>query len=622
MIEGFPQSERLAERYEPLEILGHGGVGVVYRVRDRLLDKNVALKVLRSGLSHKQIMRFQKEAKALARLNHEGIVKVLDFGMTEGGQPYLVCDFIAGRSLAALLEEQGSMDLPDALELFSSICSAMRHAHGMGVLHRDLKPGNVMIEGGRALIVDFGLARLKDREGKEEQAPTGQPVGSPLYMAPEQSAGSGVDERADIYSMGCLMNATLTGAPPFVGETVLETTMMHKSQTPPGLAEQTGREWPAYLEKAISRCLAKDRESRFSGFAELESVLNAGDLAVVPEPADLSAARSRKFVLFIAGGSVLVIVAVVVVSYVVMKPPTRAKEPVASDSVYTDLLLGDKVNYQIDTSDNLKIIKMQTLMSDEELKRILESEKDGLKGFNYRDCDIPPSHIEIISGYPFERLDFRNAGLGPSDLATIARMKSLNRLSLLGASGLQDEDLACLVSTPLSWLHLSGPSFSDRALEPVSRIKTLTGLEFAKMSLSGAALTRLAKLEKLTNLIFNEQCRLDDDAWKALRGLKHLNVLQMHNCHLGTRDLDRLSTVPCSKLTFYKVRFEKGSLEHLAGNKHIRALLFHNCPTVDGQVVAWLRAHLHGVEVAMVNGKERETGRGLRSLIESESESE
>lgn len=321
----------------------------------------------------------------------------------------------------------------------------------------------------------------------------------------------------------------------------------------------------------------------------------------------------------------LVIVAVVVVSYVVMKPPTRAKEPVVSDSVYTDLLLGDKVNYQIDTSDNLKIIKMQTLMSDEELKRILESEKDGLKGLNYRDCDIPPSHIEIISGYPFERLDFRNAGLGPSDLATIARMKSLNRLSLLGVSGLQDEDLACLASTPLSWLHLSGPSFSDRALEPVSRIKTLTGLEFAKMSLSGAALTRLAKLEKLTNLIFNEQCRLDDDAWRALSGLKHLGDLEIHNSRLESGDLDRLSTVPCFKLSFYKVRFAKGSLEHLAGNQHLRVLFFHSCGKVDGQVVAWLRAKLPGVEVTKEKGK-REAGVNLknlgRDLIESESDPE
>ncbi|MCA9801800.1 MAG: serine/threonine protein kinase [Cyanobacteria bacterium HKST-UBA02] len=617
LIEGFPQSEKLAERYEPLELLGHGGVGVVFRVRDRLLDKDVALKVLRSGLSHKQIMRFQKEAKALARLNHEGIVKVLDFGMTESSQPYLVCDFIDGRSLAELLEEQGSMDLPDALELFSSICSAMRHAHGMGVLHRDLKPGNVMIEDGRVRIVDFGLARLKDREGKEEQTPTGQPVGSPLYMAPEQSAGSSVDERADIYSMGCLMNAVLTGAPPFVGETVLETTMMHRSQMPPGLAEQTGREWPAYLEQTISRCLAKEREDRFVDFAGLEAALNAGD--AVPTEADDHAASSGSFtpggVFFIvAGVSAVLIFAVVVVAYLVRKPPAGAKAPVSSDLAFMEPLVTDKVNYQIDTSDNLRIIKIQSLMSDAELKRILEREQEGLKGLNYRDCDIPQSHIEIISGFPFERLDFRHARLDSTELAIIAGMKSLRRLSLLGVTGLQDEDLACLEPTPMTWLHLSGPSFSEQALGPVSRIKTLSGLEVDKMKLGGEAIARLGKLENLSEIIFNEQCDLGDDAWKALRGLKHLNVLQIHNCLLGTRDLDRLSTVPCSKLTFYKVRFEKGSLEHLAGNKHIRALLFHNCRTVDSQVVAWLRAHLHGVEVAMVNGKERETGRGLRSL--------
>lgn len=626
MIESFPQSEKLAERYEPLELLGSGGVGVVFRVRDRLLDKDVALKVLRSGLSHKQIMRFQKEAKALARLNHEGIVKVLDFGMTEGGQPYLVCDFIAGRSLASLLEEQGSIDLPDALRLFSSICSAMRHAHGMGVLHRDLKPGNVMIESGRAFIVDFGLARLKDREGKEEQTPTGQPVGSPLYMAPEQSAGSAVDERADIYSMGCLMNAALTGAPPFVGETVLETTMMHKSETPPGLFEQTGREWPAYLEKAISRCLAKDRESRFSSFAELQSVLSAGDPAAVQEPDDFSGGHSKNAVFYIAGFSALVMLAFVVVAYVVTKPPTGAKGPVGSHSTYTDLLLGDEVNYQIDMSDNLKIMKIQAVMSDEELKRILEREKDGLKGLNYRDCDIPQSHIEIISAFPFEMLDFRNAGLGQSDLAMISRMKNLNRLSLLGASGLQDEDLACLASTPLAWLHLSGPSFSDRALEPVSRIKTLTGLELSKMSISGAALARLARLEKLTNLILNEQCLLSDDAWRALSGLKHLGRLQIHNSRLEAGDLESLSTVPCFNLSFYKVRFAKRSLEHYSGNKHLRVLSFHNCGRVDGTVVAWLRARLPGVEVTMEKEKRREAGASLKSLgrdlIESGSDPE
>src|SRR5581483_11227661 len=178
--DSFWQSKLIAERFECLAQIGSGHIGTVYKAKDRLLDKLVAIKVLRENMSPEQLMRFQKEAKLSGRLHHENIAGVFDFGVTEENRPYLVMEFLDGESLDAVIAERGKLTLVEAMPIFLQICAAMEHSHSNGILHRDLKPTNVILmnknrsdEQGASSdlsavpmikIVDFGLARLKDRD--------------------------------------------------------------------------------------------------------------------------------------------------------------------------------------------------------------------------------------------------------------------------------------------------------------------------------------------------------------------------------------------------------------------------------------------------------------------------
>lgn len=212
MTQDFWNSDEIRARYTNVKPLGSGGMGTVYLVKDIVLDKLVAIKVLDANLSSQQSMRFQREGKLSGKLNHENIVSILDFGVSEKNVPYLVMEYLPGSSLSAVLEENGPIELNEALSIFISICAGMIHSHKTGILHRDLKPENIIVSGSSGdrtiKIVDFGIARLTEADGQITQ--TGAMLGSILYMAPEQSIGA-ASERSDIYSMGCLMFATLTG---------------------------------------------------------------------------------------------------------------------------------------------------------------------------------------------------------------------------------------------------------------------------------------------------------------------------------------------------------------------------------------------------------------------------
>lgn len=217
-----------AEKYEIVENLGSGGMSTVYRARHKFLEKEVAIKILRSNLSSDAvaIQRFQMEAKAVFDLNNQHLLGVYDFGVSPDGQAYIVMDYLEGESLAEYIEREKILNLPFVLAIFRDIASGLAHAHAHGVLHRDIKPSNIMLVRGDsriiAKIVDFGLAKSYD--GTDLRlTQTGEVFGSPLYMSPEQCQGLKLDQRSDLYSFGCLMYETLTGYAPILGNSAYET---------------------------------------------------------------------------------------------------------------------------------------------------------------------------------------------------------------------------------------------------------------------------------------------------------------------------------------------------------------------------------------------------------------
>ncbi len=270
-------------RYEVTEPLGKGGMSVVFKARDRRLKKTIAVKVLMPHLSVDplSVQRFQQEATAASHLDHPNIVKVYNVGATDSGLPFMAMDFLEGHSLSATIKEKGRLNYEDALNIFVQLTGALTHAHEKGVIHRDLKPSNVILsqhgtERDVAKLVDFGIAKVLAQDGHTQAklTQTGDIFGSPHYMSPEQCLGGELDERSDVYSMGCLMYEALTGRPPHTGESTLQILHKHISETPASfktVIPETSTS--AQLEVIVFRCLAPKRDDRIQSMKQLQQEL-------------------------------------------------------------------------------------------------------------------------------------------------------------------------------------------------------------------------------------------------------------------------------------------------------------------------------------------------------------
>lgn len=279
------KDEILGGRYRVLSLLGRGGMGVVYRVEQIFLGKELALKTIdQTAQSDIAIRRFQAEARAVFAVNHPNIVAVHDFGLLDDQTPFLAMELVKGRTIGEIIQTR-NLSVDQILKVFIQVCHGLAHAHKCGVVHRDIKPNNIMVLDGMPLgtegsikILDFGIAKLTQHEGGELQAltRTGEIFGSPIYMSPEQCTGGTVDYRSDIYSLGCVLFEALTGTPPFVGESALSTMMMHQGAIPTLKEASLGNSFAPELEQIVGAMLSKVPNERYQDLS-----VAAGDLASV-----------------------------------------------------------------------------------------------------------------------------------------------------------------------------------------------------------------------------------------------------------------------------------------------------------------------------------------------------
>lgn len=270
-------------RYKIESVIGQGSAGTVYRAVQELIGREVAIKVLHDYLVSDQefIKRFTQEAKASSRLSHPNIITIYDFGVIpQGGRPYIAMDLLRGTPLSDLLAERNHLEIEEGVSIFKQVCGALAEAHRQGVVHRDVKPENIVLveRSGQRLfpiVVDFGIARLVQEESDVARITrTGTVCGSPTYMSPEQCTSSKVDHRSDIYSLGVVIYETLTGEVPFLSDELVKVMAMHLSDPPKPLNQvRDDLQFPAALEEVVYKSLAKNPDQRYQTMEELAEAL-------------------------------------------------------------------------------------------------------------------------------------------------------------------------------------------------------------------------------------------------------------------------------------------------------------------------------------------------------------
>ena len=289
----------LAGKYRIDARLNEGGMGTVYRATHVLMEKTVAIKVLRPSLAadEKIVARFSREARAASRISHPNALTVTDFGEDENGTVFLVMEFLSGKTLKQVIRETGRLPLPRAVEITRQVADALNAAHQQGVVHRDLKSDNIMLldtmAGDHAKVLDFGIAKINEPEGKRDTELTAPNlvIGTPQYMSPEQcSQDSEIDSRSDIYSLGVILYEMLVGHVPFSADSPTMVMMKHLQEPVPSVLDERS-DLPAAIGRVIARAMAKLPANRYQTVAELveDLTIASGMAQFAPVPAQPTA---------------------------------------------------------------------------------------------------------------------------------------------------------------------------------------------------------------------------------------------------------------------------------------------------------------------------------------------
>ena len=332
----------LAERYEILELLGQGGMGAVYKAHDLELERLVALKLIRPDLaSNPEILRRFKQELILAReVTHRNVIRIFDLGQAKGFK-FITMEFVEGRDLRAILRERGKLPPEETVQIISQVCRALESAHAAGVVHRDLKPQNVMLDAkDRVYVMDFGIAHSLETPGMTQ---TGALMGTPEYMSPEQAKGIKVDPRSDLFSLGIIFYELLTGISPFKADTALAT-LLKRTQERPQPPAEVDPTIPKAISDVVMKCLEIDRDQRFSNAREILEDLGqeapTSVRTVAPTlPPVISTTQAEKISPFvryrtwIAGGAAVVLLAALGIAFRGKVFPAKRSAPVEQASL-------------------------------------------------------------------------------------------------------------------------------------------------------------------------------------------------------------------------------------------------------------------------------------------------
>ncbi|MBX9696364.1 MAG: serine/threonine protein kinase [Cyanobacteria bacterium] len=542
--------DSLRLRYTVQYCLGSGGVGIVFKAVDKVLHKNVAIKILRASSDKKLIRRFQQEARILGKFHHSNIVTALDFGATAQGSPYLILEYIEGRSLGRILEDRGHLPLSEVMPIMLQICRAIAHAHNAGVLHRDIKPSNILLrvneDGSQtAMVMDFGIATevFSNASAPVSQrlTLTGVALGTPLYMSPEQAQGARVDCRSDIYSLGCLMYALLTGKAPIVGENAIDTIRRKETEKAPRLvAPVDGHVYPERVEAIVAKCLERHPSSRYRSVDEL-----AQDLIEYAKSCSLEFTEEEKNTINEA--------------LIFNQSRSHAKmQKWALGAVFCTLLLVVSVNQSL----RLGAEPPQKVAVDEHVLISLPRADLALG----RKCFLLPNP----SSPTFAKFDFAD------DKFIVSKLHNLPVKELkLRDSDITDKTFKGIDTTKLDYVSIIKGKITSEAVKSISDIKSITALLFqnCKPFISSEGFRSLRKLPRLKVLSVTQDQLTDDDLTSIgyLRSVEHLTIC---GTGYGVRGLSQLNKLSELRLLCLGPKTSLEHLESLLRMPRLRSLTF------------------------------------------------
>lgn len=511
----FGDGRKIVGNYEFLEFVGSGGMGVIYKAKNPVLKKIVAVKMLHSHLMSDAITkRFQQEAQAVSQLSHRNVIAVHDFGVSEHGQPYMVMDFVEGKPLSEVLR-QGSLRLEAVLNIGIQIAEALQHAHDRGVLHRDLKPSNIMVtdydcDFPIVKIVDFGIAKILETEATRVTQ-TGELIGTPQYMSPEQCRGGLLDARSDIYSLGCVLYESITGKPPFVNESMVAIIVDQLSRQPRALGEvRPDQVFPVQLEELMSKVLAKVPVDRFQSMNELLASLIDVQKVVVAN--DGSRKRSRFFKLNRDQRQLLLVSIAAAFSLL----------SVAG----TALLYGNSVHK---STRSKPVAGLSASNVEARIDKVLAREKYHINRYlrsDVMDDAFVKAFYDIDLG--IGEIDLGDSRITDKSLQSISLQKNLKTLKL-GNTGVTDTSMPFLALLPqLSEINLSRTDVTDKCASDLAKIPKLKILSLSHTKFSDSGVAKLANLP-LTNLSLS-RTNVTDEGLHSIAKFKTLRLLHLSEC--------------------------------------------------------------------------------------------
>ncbi len=562
--ESFPQiDEQFKTKYQVLETVGAGGMGVIYKARHNILNRIVAVKMVHAHIvSPEVIKRFYHEGKASSSLSHPYIVKVLDFGTTESGQPYMILDFVHGKTLSNVLATEGSLSTERFIRLFLQICEALSYAHKNWILHRDIKPANIMlVENSRGeeeiRIMDFGLAKIIDdtEYAAQHLTKTGVAMGSPLYMSPEHARGSNMDERSDLYSLGCTMYEALTGTPPFVGKTPFETLLMHLNDKPLPLKEASlGKIIDPRLEIVVLKLLEKNLNDRYQSMEELrEDLLNIQNQPTDNLPnTDKRKTSSGKVKALIVAGTAAGLCGLTAAGYYYLHNNHQQPKPQLnpSASVPGSALLSAKPSSapashtSSDTQDANDNHKIATPGSELDHPEGTVKIWQGLTGKTLVQ-GLVNSHQPTI-----DATKYRDEITADTDLEPLQEAEWSNNI-ILKEVPITDAALTYLSKLKLTSLNLTATKVKD--LGPLKNMKSLVELSVPSTPLTSKGMQVIGGLSNLVTLNLTAT-KIRDNDLVPLTKLTKLKFLELSGCeNLTPKAVDQLTVElePC-QVTFWQ----------------------------------------------------------------------